>query len=70
MDVLDVDVDETPIRRGIKIVLGAWLGNDCVDVDFPYGAFMAIDSTGEGREATLDDLGSRVDVLYFSRSEI
>lgn len=63
---LDILVeDETPIVRGVKVVLGALLGVTNVDPAFPAGTFLASDTSGQGLDATLDDLGTRVIVLFF-----
>lgn len=68
MDFLQAD--ETPIKYGIKIVLGATLGGLVTDPAFPPGVLIAVDQTGNGREATLDDLGSRVLVVYIPAADI
>lgn len=68
MDVLDEEADK--IRVGIKIVLGAYLGRRCVDPRFPRGVMIASDQTGEGREAGLDDLGTRVLVYFYTPEEV
>ena len=65
---LDVyDQNETLIRAGVKIVLGALLGRRSVDPAFPDGLLIATDLSGEGREATFDDLGTRVVVIFTPR---
>ena len=58
--------DGTLIRTGIKVVLGIALGGRVADSDFPTGAFFALDLSNAGVEATLDDLGERVAVVYQS----
>jgi hypothetical protein len=68
MDVLAVD--ESPIKHGIKLVLGSVLGRRVADSRFPQGTLMAADLTGAGQEAGLDDLGVRVAVFYFSPGEV
>ena len=62
LDILSED--ETPIMRGIKIVLGVVLGVTNVDPNFPAGSLVAIDTSGKGVDATLDDLGTRVIVVF------
>lgn len=62
--------DEEPIYSGIKVVLGAILGGRCSSDRFPDGAFVAADLSGAGRDAQYDDLGVRVDVLFYSSSEL
>jgi hypothetical protein len=56
--------DETYIRAGIKIVLGAFLGGRSVTPGFPDGVLLALDKSGEGRDAGYHDLGTRVVVLF------
>ena len=51
-------------------MLGAFLGRRCVDPRFPAGVMVAVDTSGEGRDAGLDDLGTRVQVLFYSGEEI
>lgn len=63
MDVLAED--ETPIRLGIKVVLGTILGGREVDPLFPAGVLQAVDLTNSGTEAGLDDLGDRVQVYFY-----
>jgi hypothetical protein len=62
--------DETPIRYGIKVVLGALLGGRVVDEAMPPGYVIAADLSGEGRDAGYDDLGDRVLVYYYTREEL
>lgn len=62
--------DEDPIRHGMKIVLGTLLGRRSVDPRMPAGAFIAADLSGAGREATIDDLGTRVVVYYYTADEV
>ena len=57
--------DETVIRSGIKIVLGAALGAHTVADAWPDGVFYAVDTSGTGVDAGLDDLGDRVQVYWF-----
>jgi hypothetical protein len=62
--------DETPIRMGIKIVLGVLLGGRVPDPAFPHGAMFAIDMTGSGTDAGIDDLGTRVIVVYVPAADL
>ena len=57
--------DETPIRLGIRIVLGALLGGRVTSTAIPRGRLAASDLSNSGREAGLDDLGTRVCVYFF-----
>lgn len=59
-----------PIARGIKIVLGAYLGRRVNHRLFKSGVFAAQDSTNKGREATYDDLGVRVLIKYIPVPEL
>lgn len=68
MDVLESD--DTPIRMGIRVVLGARLGRRVADSRFPPGELIARDLSGAGKEATLDDLGIRVVIDYTSPEEL
>lgn len=64
------DVDENPIRQSMAVVLGAPLGARSAHPDFPAGAFVASDLSGEQREAKLDDLGDRVQVYFYTPEEL
>jgi hypothetical protein len=70
MDLMEDD--ETPIRMGIRVVLGARLGGRTADHDprFPQGDLVARDLSGEGREAGIDDLGVRVVIDYTPPDEL
>lgn len=62
MDVYEANL--TPIIYGIKIVLGVYLGRCSRHRLFRQGVMVAVDTTSQGREATFDDLGTRVEVKY------
>ncbi len=64
------DEDETPIVIGVKIVLGAYLGRGTLHRLFQEGVFVAIDTENTRLEATLDDLGKRVQVRRYTIEEI
>lgn len=68
LDISDADGDL--IRAGIRVVLGVELGGHVADVRMPPGALFAIDLSGAGREAGLDDLGARVVVVYLSSDDL
>ncbi len=68
MDLLDVDED--PIRTGIKIVLGSLLGRRSVDARYPDGAFVASDLAQSGVDAGFNDLGVRVVVFFYTQAEL
>ena len=65
-----LDDERTAIRHGIKIVLGTSLGGRSADPNRPAGLLMAHDLSGEGRDATDADLGTRVIVVFYSDEEI
>lgn len=65
-----LDVAEDPVRCGIKIVLGAFLGIRSRDPRMFPGTLVAEDTSGESRDATIDDLGTRVVVYYYTAAEL
>lgn len=68
---LDVwESDGTPIRYGIKIVLGTYVGRGGVHPLFRSGVFAPRIPRGEDRrEPQYDDLGTRVEVWYYTNEE-
>jgi hypothetical protein len=64
------DVKDKVLARGIKIVLGAYLGSANTDSFFSKGAFVALDTSNEGRNATVEDLGSRVQLWWLDALSI
>ncbi len=52
------------VMRGIKIVLGCYLGRLSNHPLFANGVMVAVDLSGAEREATFDDLGRRVAIQY------
>lgn len=68
MDVLEAG--EAPIVLGIKLVLGAYLGRRSNHRLFQRGVFMMFDTSNAGRDATYDDLGERVVLLYVPIDEL
>lgn len=67
-----LEEDETPIRIGLKIVLGTFIGRTCHHPLFQAGAFIALDSSGENRDPGLDDLGfgARVALTYWTVEDL
>lgn len=67
------EIDETLIAPGIKIVLGAALGRTHTHKLFAGGAFFAIDTAAvspeAGVDATLDDFGQRVRLVYLTNDD-
>jgi hypothetical protein len=58
------------IVTGVKIVLGALLVARSADDRIPNGALLAGDTSNTGIDATLDDLGVRVFVYFYSPDEL
>lgn len=67
MDVFTDDGDL--LRSSLKIVLGTLIGRREVDPRWPRGVLVAIDSTKQGLDAGFDDLGTRVQVMFFTTEE-
>ena len=65
---ISTEADEI-ILRGLKIVLGTVLGARSTDTRLPPGLLIPADLTSSGRDATFDDLGTRVAVLYYTLEE-
>lgn len=63
------ELDGAPIALGIKIVLGAYLGRQSNHPLFLSGTFVAHDTSRRKREAGLDDIGTRVVVLYATNDD-
>lgn len=61
--------DGTPIAHGLKIVLGAFIGRRIQHRLFRTGVMVARDDSGQGRDATIDDLGTRVLVRWIPITE-
>ncbi len=61
--------DETPIVHGLALVLGTLAGRRVADLRMP-GCFTVTDLSGQHRESTADDLGSRVVVHFWPYSEL
>lgn len=63
-------VEDEMIRAGNKIVLGASPGGLSADAEFPAGLFLVLDTSGDGRDATFDDMGTRVLMYFYTDAEI
>jgi hypothetical protein len=64
------EADSKPIIYGVKIVLGAFLGRKSRHRLFADGVFVAMDLSGKSREATFEDLGTRVVVQWVPALEL
>jgi hypothetical protein len=68
MNVLDAE-GVTMLQAGIKLVADWMLASYSVGAQ-PPGAFVARDTSGQGIDPTLEDLGTRVQLLYFSTEDL
>lgn len=64
------ELDGQPIMRGVKIVIGGFLGRQYQHRLVSSGALIATDLSGANLDAGLDDLGSRVVVARWTSAEI
>lgn len=66
MDITEYN-SQTNIVSGVPLLLGC-------DILVPYslgnGSLFAYDETGSGQDAGYDDLGSRINLYWFSQDEI
>lgn len=72
-DVLEID--NTPIVNSVKVVLGCYLGRHTIHPLFRTGVFVAFDlgtdeNRGVARDATIDDFGTRVQVMRLTLQEV
>lgn len=67
-DVLDSS--SFVIASGLKIVLGTYIGRTVRHKLFQSGVLVAWDSTDKGKDATFDDLGTRVLLLRYTAFEV
>ena len=64
------DSDETPIFEGVRIVLGSFLGRRATYKFRLPGRIVAVDLSNSGKEASIDDLGTRVVLYYYADGEL
>jgi hypothetical protein len=64
------EVDETVVALGIKVVLGVNLGRTSTSPFFTKHLLRAHDTTGQGKDAGYDELGSRVQVVHYTVDEL
>jgi hypothetical protein len=62
--------DASIIALGIKVVLGVNLGRKSTHPFFFSNLLRAYDTSNQGRDAGIDDLGARVQVVRFSLAEL
>ena len=64
------DQEEVRIMSGVKVVLGVHLGRQSTHPLTRKGVFVAIDLSGEARDATFDDIGTRVQIRHYTVAEV
>lgn len=64
------DTQDNPIALSIAVVLGADLLAQWKHLPVPPGALVAYDTSGEEIDATLGDLGERVQLYYLATTEL
>lgn len=60
----------TPILTGIRLVADWKLGKASADSRMPPGALIATDTSGAGVDPGFADLGSRVELRYFTKDDV
>lgn len=64
------EADGTVIFTGKRVVLGMYIGRRSRHPLLRKGVIVAVDTMRTGTEATLDDLGTRVKLRYFTAQEV
>lgn len=62
--------DGTALALGVKVVLGTALARWVRSPLWPAGILFATDDSGEGRDATYDDFGVRIKIVFMTFDEI
>lgn len=65
-----LDIANTPLLMGRKVVLNLPMISEFVDPAFPLGDLMATDNSGQNIPPGLTDLGSRVIMVYFAQADL
>lgn len=60
----------TALLRGVFVRVGENLLRHHTDVRLPPGALVPIDQSGERRDPGRDDMGSRVQLVYLTATEV
>jgi hypothetical protein len=60
-----LEADRTPILQGAKITVGSYIGRYSTHKLFQRGVIAAVDTSGDYRAPTFDDLGTRVEVRFY-----
>jgi hypothetical protein len=64
------EANGSAIIHGVKVVLGMYLGRRSRHDLFRKGALVAVDTSRQGKEAGLDDFGTRVVLRRYTAQEI
>lgn len=64
------DREGVSIVLGAKIVLGTYLGRRSTHDFFATNILVAVDESGQNRDAGFDDLGTRVNVYHLTSTEL
>ena len=64
------DTDGSAIVSGVRVVLNADLLRGVSDARRPHGVLAVVDPAGRTTEPGLNDLGTRVKVVYIPREEL
>lgn len=65
-----LEVDETPILLGCKIVLGTYFGRRSAHTFFSDNIIGAVDTGQDNLDPGFDDLGTRVEIWHYTASEL
>jgi|ADGO01.1.fsa_nt_gi hypothetical protein len=64
------DQDGSPIALGLKLVANFPVTRRITDSRGPFGTIFPLDTSGEGRDPGLRDLGRRVLLVYLEASDL
>lgn len=62
--------DGTVLLAGLPIVVDYPLIDRFTNENLPYGALIAVDTSGRGAEPNIDDLGNRVKLIFVPADEL
>lgn len=65
-----LEVDETPIVTGAKIVLGTYFGRRSTHPFFISNILTAVDTGADNLDPGYDDLGTRVEIWHYTTDEL
>lgn len=64
------DENDEPLASGVKVVLGTRLGELYASADMPRGYLVLVDNSGSEEDPTLDDIGVRLQLYFYTPDEI